>query len=467
MAGSESDNNLAKIIEAIHISSSDSDTEDEAEAGDTVTNATRANDIEETVSDHRTLDGTMMASAEKENKKGQKALKKKEFEMALGHFEEAIKLNPTEVSLHFHVARVKFEQKKYGECIEFCNKAVKVGKENKGNVKMVASSRILCGMAWKRQGNIAKGKAEVEKAHNFLVNIAMVKLGKKQYFEAFDFINESKGRGVMLRLLTEEEKDWLCKSEGRGTNQFIFQTKVCVEYLEEYMKSLVAILGYNDKESAREIIRQKQLGDEAFKKNDYEKASQKYIRVLAWSALSARKTLSFLMEHAKAAEERKKWTLCYMLGVIIPFLLNAWRIWWEVFEVETNEDMMSVDWNEIRVRQGKALRRTYGLGEKFDQRFLENACSEWCKADELRRRLMRPAVQGSDKMTRANMDPRMPEPSWIKQLKRDVNPNSSGAYVPDAVFLNQCIEMADFSGKGEVTAREVFHFLVLSGVCSV
>ena len=70
-------------------------------------------------------------------------------------------------------------------------------------------------------------------------------------------------------------------------------------------------------------------------------------------------------------------------------------------------------------------------------------------------------------MYRDHMDPRMPKPSWIKQLKKNVKPQVPGAYVPDAMFLNQCIEMADFSGEGEVTAKEVFHFLVLSGVCPV
>ena len=72
--------------------------------------------------------------------------------------------------------------------------------------------------------------------------------------------------------------------------------------------------------------------------------------VLASSGFSARKTLSFLTEQAKAAEDRKKWTLCYMLGVFIPYTLIACRTCWEMFEVESNEDMICVDWNELRVR---------------------------------------------------------------------------------------------------------------------
>ena len=34
-----------------------------------------------------------------------------------------------------NIAAIKFEQKKYAECIEFCAKALDVGKENKVNFK--------------------------------------------------------------------------------------------------------------------------------------------------------------------------------------------------------------------------------------------------------------------------------------------------------------------------------------------
>ena len=37
-----------------------------------------------------------------------------------------------------NIAAVKFEQKKYAECVEFCAKAVDVGRENRADFKVHA-----------------------------------------------------------------------------------------------------------------------------------------------------------------------------------------------------------------------------------------------------------------------------------------------------------------------------------------
>ena len=44
-----------------------------------------------------------------------------------------------------NIAAVKFEQKKYAECVEFCTKAVDVGRENRADFKvyMRASNKLF------------------------------------------------------------------------------------------------------------------------------------------------------------------------------------------------------------------------------------------------------------------------------------------------------------------------------------
>ena len=81
------------------------------------------------------------------------------------------------------------EQKNYDDCIEICSKAIKVGKENKGSVKLVAASMVLRGQALKEQGKMDKALADVEKADKFLTSIALVKLEKGKIL-----------RGIRLRL---------------------------------------------------------------------------------------------------------------------------------------------------------------------------------------------------------------------------------------------------------------------------
>ena len=91
-------------------------------------------DVEDSSSDSK------LKAAGNERKLGRKAFKEDEFEKATDHFQRAVKLNPEEISSYFGLAETKFKQGKYKECIRFCNKAVKVGKANKGRAKTVGAS---------------------------------------------------------------------------------------------------------------------------------------------------------------------------------------------------------------------------------------------------------------------------------------------------------------------------------------
>ncbi|XP_045165039.2 stress-induced-phosphoprotein 1-like [Mercenaria mercenaria] len=86
------------------------------------------------------------AKAAKE--KGNAAYKEKKFEEAIKHYDEAIDLDPTEMTYLNNKAAVYFEQKKYDECIAICEKAVEVGRENRADFTIIAKALARTGKAY-------------------------------------------------------------------------------------------------------------------------------------------------------------------------------------------------------------------------------------------------------------------------------------------------------------------------------
>jgi stress-induced-phosphoprotein 1 len=93
--------------------------------------------------------------AAKEKKElGNEFYKKKEFEKALGAYDEAIAIQPTNMTFLSNKAAVYFTQKKYDECIEECLKAVEVGKENKAPFEDRAKALTRCAKAYQKKGDL-------------------------------------------------------------------------------------------------------------------------------------------------------------------------------------------------------------------------------------------------------------------------------------------------------------------------
>ena len=59
-----------------------------------------------------------------------------DFDVAIAHYSKAVELNPKEMTFLSNIAAVKFEQKKFAECVEYCAKAVDVGRENRADFKV-------------------------------------------------------------------------------------------------------------------------------------------------------------------------------------------------------------------------------------------------------------------------------------------------------------------------------------------
>jgi stress-induced-phosphoprotein 1 len=95
------------------------------------------------------------AKAAKEKKEfGNEFYKKKEFEKALEAYDEAIAIEPTNMTFHSNKAAVYFTQKKYDECVEACLKAIEVGKENKAPFDDRAKALTRCAKAYQKKGDL-------------------------------------------------------------------------------------------------------------------------------------------------------------------------------------------------------------------------------------------------------------------------------------------------------------------------
>ena len=95
---------------------------------------------------------------------GNKAFEKKDFKMALDFYEKAILLVPTEMTFILNSAAAHFQLKNFEKCVQTCLKAVKIGRENGADSKLIAKSFARMGRTHKELGNLEMAKLAFEKA---------------------------------------------------------------------------------------------------------------------------------------------------------------------------------------------------------------------------------------------------------------------------------------------------------------
>lgn len=86
--------------------------------------------------------------------KGNKLYKDKYFDEALASYDEAIVLDPTNMTLLSNKAAVYLTTKKYDDCITACQQAVKIGKENRASFEDRARAFSRCAKAYQKKGDL-------------------------------------------------------------------------------------------------------------------------------------------------------------------------------------------------------------------------------------------------------------------------------------------------------------------------
>ncbi len=80
------------------------------------------------------------AEAVKEKEAGNEAYKKKDFDVALKHYNRAMELDPTDLSYMTNRSAVYFETKQFDACIADCDLAVEKGREVRADYKLIAKA---------------------------------------------------------------------------------------------------------------------------------------------------------------------------------------------------------------------------------------------------------------------------------------------------------------------------------------
>jgi len=95
-------------------------------------------------------------SAVAAKEKGNKLYSEKKFDEALVAYDEAIELDPTNMTFHSNKAAVYFTLNEWDKCIDTCEKALEIGKEYMAPFADRAKALTRCGKAWEKKGDLGK-----------------------------------------------------------------------------------------------------------------------------------------------------------------------------------------------------------------------------------------------------------------------------------------------------------------------
>lgn len=92
--------------------------------------------------------------AVKEKAAGNEFYKKKDLDNAMIHYDKAIELDPTNITYYTNKAAVYFEQNLHDKCVETCQMAIDVGRENKADYKLIAKAIARIGNSHYKQKDL-------------------------------------------------------------------------------------------------------------------------------------------------------------------------------------------------------------------------------------------------------------------------------------------------------------------------
>lgn len=108
-----------------------------------------------------------VSPADQEKELGNAAYLKKQFDVALIHYNKALELDPKSIVYYNNIAAVQFEQKEFEKAIETCNKGIEVGRDNAAHFKDIAKAFFRLGNIYAAQHRLddaieAYNKSQVE-----------------------------------------------------------------------------------------------------------------------------------------------------------------------------------------------------------------------------------------------------------------------------------------------------------------
>jgi len=95
---------------------------------------------------------------------GNKAYKSKDFATAHAHYDKAIELDPKNIVFYTNKSAVLFEEGRYDECIELCEKAVDIGRENRAEYQLIAKPIARIGHVHLKRKNYELAIEELERS---------------------------------------------------------------------------------------------------------------------------------------------------------------------------------------------------------------------------------------------------------------------------------------------------------------
>lgn len=92
-------------------------------------------------------------ASDKEKELGNQAYSKRDFDVAISHYDQALSLDPTNISILNNKAAVAFELGDMDTCIQLCQEAVDKGREIHADFKLIAKALGRIGSAYSKKGN--------------------------------------------------------------------------------------------------------------------------------------------------------------------------------------------------------------------------------------------------------------------------------------------------------------------------
>lgn len=134
---------------------------------------------------------------------GNAAYKSRDFSTAHKHYDKAIELDPTNIVFYTNKSAVYFEEEQWDKCLEICEKAVEIGRENKADYKLIAKPIARMGNVYVKQKDYDQAIEHLERSlteHRADAVVKQVAKLKKQK-------EEEKKKAYLDPVKAEEERE--------------------------------------------------------------------------------------------------------------------------------------------------------------------------------------------------------------------------------------------------------------------